>query len=115
MRMKKVLPILIAFVAFFVGANAQITTSSMSGVIKNKSGNPLPGSTITAVHIPTGSVYTAQSRSGGRFDINNMNPGGPYTVTVSFVGFETDKKEDVFLSLGETQTLNVSLFDKSTH
>ncbi len=114
MIMKKVLPILIAFVAFFVGANAQITTSNMSGVIKNKSGNPLPGSTITAVHIPTGSVYTAQSRSGGRFDINNMNPGGPYTVTVSFVGFETDKKEDVFLSLGETQTLNVSLVDKST-
>ncbi|HEX2684631.1 MAG TPA: TonB-dependent receptor, partial [Ferruginibacter sp.] len=100
--------------AFQFGANAQVTTSSISGVVKNKSGNPLPGATITATHIPTGTVYTAAARTGGRFDINNMNPGGPYTITTSFVGFENDTKEDVFLVLGDVLNLEVKLADKST-
>jgi hypothetical protein len=113
MYFKKILSFFIAFAAMAMVANAQVTTSSISGVVKNKSGNTLPGSTITAVHTPTGTVYTAQSRTGGRFDINNMNPGGPYTISVSFVGFETDKKEDVYLTLGETQRYDVSLSDKS--
>jgi len=115
MRMKKVLPILIAFVAFFVGANAQITTSSMSGVIKNKSGNGMPGSTITAVHTPTGTVYTAQSRIGGRFDINNMNPGGPYTVTISFVGYKPNINDAIYLSLGEVYSDNFEMIDNASN
>jgi hypothetical protein len=114
MYFKKILSFFIAFFAIANIANAQVTTSNLSGVIKNKTGSALTGSTITAVHTPTGTVYTAQSRTGGRFDINNMNPGGPYTISVSYVGFETDKKEEVYLTLGETQRYDVSLTDNST-
>ena len=114
MNFKKILPFLIALFAMPVMIQAQVTTSSISGVVKNKSGNALPGATITAVHVPTGTVYTTVARTAGRFDINNMNPGGPYTITSTFVGFEDEKKEDVFLVLGDVQRLDFVVSDKST-
>ncbi len=92
---------------------AQVTTSSMSGIIKTATGESLVGATVTATHEPTGVVYKTQTRAGGRFELSNMNPGGPYTVEVSFVNFATDKRSDIYLSLGETYKLDVNLADKA--
>lgn len=113
--LKKILPFIIAFFAIPFLVEAQVTTSSLSGVVKNKNGNALPGATITATHVPTGTVYTSVARSGGRFDINNMNPGGPYTISTSFVGFDIDKKEDIYLQLGDIQRMDVVLAEKATN
>lgn len=114
MHFKKIIPMVIALLAMPFFMMAQVTTSSISGVVKDKSGNPLVGSTITATHTPTGTVYTSVARTGGRFDINNMNPGGPYVITSTFVGFETTKKEDIYLTLGEISRVDFELSDKST-
>jgi len=114
MYLKKILPVLIALFAISFVSNAQVTTSSITGFVKNKAGNALPGATVTAVHVPTNTVYTAVTRAGGRFDINNMNPGGPYTITTSFVGYEADKKDDISLGLGETYRMDIGLTDKVT-
>lgn len=114
MHFKKILPIFIALLSLAFFTKAQVTTSSITGVVKNKMGSTMPGTTITAVHTPTGTVYTSVSRTGGRFDINNMNPGGPYVITTSFIGYVSDTKEDVYLTLGETQRLDVELTDKTS-
>lgn len=114
MLLKKILPIIILFLGFSNTIQAQVTTSSISGVIKSKAGSLLPGATITAIQLSTGTVYTAVARTGGRFDINNMNPGGPYTITISYTGFEDDKREDIYLVLGDELRLDVQLKDKST-
>ncbi|MEO7310775.1 MAG: TonB-dependent receptor [Chitinophagaceae bacterium] len=91
---------------------AQTTTSSMSGFVKTTDGEPLVGATVSALHEPTGTSYKTQSRSGGRFDIANMNIGGPYTVTVSFINFVTGKQENIFLNLGEAGKVDFKLGDK---
>src|SRR5438132_5778604 len=110
--LRKILQILLVLMlpAFAI---AQTTTSSMSGVIKTAAGDALVGATITATHEPTGTVYKTQTRTGGRFDITNMNPGGPYTVEVSFVNFATEKRNDIYLSLGETYKFDAGLKDKA--
>ncbi len=110
--LRKILQILL-IVALPALAVAQTTTSSMSGTIKTTAGEPLVGATVTATHEPTGTVYKTQSRSGGSFNIANMNPGGPYTVQISFVNFATEKKSDIYLSLGETYKLDQNLADKA--
>lgn len=92
---------------------AQNTTSSMSGTVKTTTGEILVGATVTATHEPTGTVYRVQSRTGGRFDINNMNPGGPYTVEVSFVNFANEKKTEIYLSLGESFKLDFAMANKA--
>ncbi|HLO37588.1 MAG TPA: carboxypeptidase-like regulatory domain-containing protein, partial [Lacibacter sp.] len=95
-------------------SNAQVTTSSMSGVVKNDAGEGLAGATITALHQPTGTRYTSVTRTGGRFDILNMNPGGPYIVTVTFVGFQEGKRTDVYLSLGDEYRLDFNMSNTAT-
>lgn len=112
--LKKILPFILALMAMPFFMMAQSTTSSITGVVKNASGTPLSGASITATHIPTGTVYSTSSRTGGRFDINNMNPGGPYKITATFVGFSASNQEDVFLTLGETQRTDFGLKDNMT-
>ncbi len=88
---------------------AQITTSSMTGVVNDNNNQPLVGATITAIHQPTGTKYATVSRSNGNFNIQDMRPGGPYTVEVSFVGFETQKYNEVYLKLAEAYLLTVAM------
>jgi hypothetical protein len=92
----------LTFVACFSFiATAQNTTGSLSGVVRASNNEPLIGATVTAVHEPTGSIYRTQTRTGGRYDMSNMNPGGPYVITTTYVNFTTEEKKDVYLSLGE--------------
>ena len=114
MHVKKIISMVIAFLAIPVFMLAQVTTSSISGTVSNTKGSTLPGSSITATHIPTGTVYNSSARAGGRFDINNMNPGGPYKITVTFVGFDNNTQENIFLTLGETLRTDFVLSDKTT-
>lgn len=93
---------------------AQVTTSSVSGTVKTSKGDPLVGATITVTHVPTGTTYSVTTRTGGRYNIYNLLPGGPYTVTVTFVGFDQGKKEDIQLSLGENSIQDFTLSDKTT-
>ena len=65
---------------------AQVTTSSMGGTIRAASGEPLSGASVKATHVPTGTVISAMTTANGRFFNANIQPGGPYTVEVSFVG-----------------------------
>ncbi|KIC91423.1 TonB-dependent receptor [Flavihumibacter sp. ZG627] len=114
MFVKRIVRLVCLFLAFAISTNAQVTTSSMTGSVKAASGDPLVGASVTVTHVPTGTVYTTLTRAGGRFDLANINTGGPYRVQVSFVGFESVTREDIFVDLGETEQQNFSLSDKST-
>jgi hypothetical protein len=92
---------------------AQVTTSSVSGVIKSSANAQLVGASVSAFHEPTGTVYNVSSTSGGRYVIYNMKPGGPYTITVSYVGFAPEKRADVNLALGETPNFDFTLHTSS--
>ncbi|TVR14495.1 MAG: TonB-dependent receptor, partial [Balneolaceae bacterium] len=84
---------------------AQVTTSSLTGVVVDETGETLPGASVVAVHVPSGTTYGTSTRADGSYRISNMRVGGPYTVTFSFVGFRSFVVEDVFLTLGETYNL----------
>jgi hypothetical protein len=114
MLIQKIVRLLAVLLVFPFAIQAQVTTSSVSGSVKSAKGEALPGATVTATHVPTGTVYRVTTRNGGVFNIYNMTPGGPYTVTVSFVGFEEGKKEGVFLSLGENSVQDFQMSDKTT-
>lgn len=88
---------------------AQITTSSLDGTVKGGSDEPLVGATIIVTHIPTGTKYATTSRGGGSFNIQNMKPGGPYLIEVTFIGYEAGKYENIFLQLAESFSLSVVL------
>ncbi|MFH0990869.1 MAG: carboxypeptidase regulatory-like domain-containing protein [bacterium] len=82
------------------------TNAAINGTIKSTSGEVLPGATIMAVHNPSGTTYGTSSRVDGRYNIPNLRVGGPYTITVSYIGYAQQKREDVNLQLSQDQTLN---------
>jgi Carboxypeptidase regulatory-like domain len=91
-------------------AQAQITRSSITGQVTDEAGQTaLPGAAVTAVHDPTGTQYSVITDSQGRFSIQNVRPGGPYTVTVEMDGFETGTDTNVQAALGESTYLTFGL------
>ncbi len=90
-----------------------VTTSSMSGLVTDDKGEPLVGANVVVVHDPSGTQYGAAVREGGMFDILNMKIGGPYTVTVSFVGYGSQDQKNVYLSLGQTVRLDFKLVEEA--
>ena len=92
-------------------AMAQITTSSMAGkvTLDDENGEEVIGATVVAVHEPSGTRYTAVTNTTGRFSINGMRTGGPYEVTVSYIGFQPKTIKGVTLQLAETYNLAVWL------
>lgn len=111
--MKKILSFIFVLCCTVFSLNAQITTSSMNGVVKSDAGTALEGATVTAVHLPTGSKFMTTSRKDGRFNLPNVRVGGPYTVTVTAVGFQKFVEKDITLTLGQEFALNVALSDVS--
>ena len=73
-------------------ASAQ-TTGTLSGEITDQTGAVLPGVTVVAVHVPTGTTYETVSDAQGSFAIPNVRVGGPYTVTATLAGFRDQMKE----------------------
>ncbi|QIL41294.1 TonB-dependent receptor [Pedobacter sp. HDW13] len=104
--------VIVAFVGITFGADAQVTTSSITGTIKDAKG-ALPGASVKATHTPSGSVYTASTNNDGRYTIANARVGGPYTIEISFVGYKPEKLTDVYLKLGDASVLNIVLNDNS--
>ena len=90
---------------------AQVTTSSMSGkvTIGSATGEEVIGATVQAVHEPSGTRYAAVTNVDGRFAINGMRTGGPYVVTVSYIGFQTKTLRGITLQLAENYDLQVWL------
>lgn len=105
--------LLLSFAAmlFVVSAFAQVTTSSLNGKIADASGEPVPGAAVVAVHTPSGTQYYAVANAEGRFYIDGMRAGGPYTVEVSCLGYQTVQYTDITLQLAEGYMLNAKLSD----
>ena len=94
---------------FVVSASAQVTTSALNGRIADENGETIPGATVIATHTPSGTQYYAVANAEGRFFINGMRSGGPYTVEVSCLGYQTVTYTDITLQLAESYNLSADL------
>ena len=95
---------------------AQITTSSMSGLVTmgDANGETVIGATVQAVHEPSGTRYAAVTNVDGRFSIQGMRTGGPYAVTVSYIGYQSKIIKGIQLELGETYDLKVWIEEEAS-
>ncbi|MCD4665028.1 MAG: TonB-dependent receptor, partial [Bacteroidales bacterium] len=106
--------LLFMFVAFTVSVFGQgSTTSGISGKVIGDDDEAVPGATVVAVHTPSGFEYATMSDTKGYYRLPEMNVGGPYKVTVSFIGFENQDQDNIYLTLGQTFQLNVKMSIKA--
>ena len=111
-QMKKTILLLLLSVFALVGFS-QITTSSISGVVKNEKNETLVGATIHAVHLPTGTEYKTQTSKQGVFVLPAVRVGGPYTVHVSYVGYKKGELIEINTQLGVTSNVDFVLVDET--
>lgn len=106
--MIKIKNLLLVTITLFVSilSFGQVTTSSISGTVTDSSGNALSGASVTAVHQPSGTIYATTSKNGGVFNLPGLRSGGPYKVTVTYVGFKEQVFEGITLTLGDAFTIN---------
>lgn len=113
MNMKKLL-LNLSLTILLVGAlvtNAfcQVTTSSLKGRVVDEKNEALPGASIVAIHLPSGTQYGVLANEDGRFIVSNMRVGGPYQVTITFVGYNQQVYNDINLSLGNVTDMALTL------
>ena len=107
---KRLLFLITLLLAMTTTVMAQVTTSGISGKVVSQ-GEDVIGATITATHQPSGTVYRAVTNIDGRYTIQGMRVGGPYKVTIAYIGQKTKTFDNVTLRLGETEDLSCSLQD----
>ena len=107
--MQKRLFFLFAIVMFLTSPlMAQVTTSGINGKVV-AGGEEVVGATVVAVHNPSGTRYNGITNEKGRYSIQGMRVGGPYTITISYVGYKNEVVENINLALGEASVLNADL------
>src|SRR5687768_6652523 len=94
--------------------SAQVTTATLSGIIKDSKGAGLEAATVTVEFPDAGIKQVLITRSDGRFTVPNLRVGGPYRVTVDHVSHAQAVSENIFLELGLNNTIEFTLQDKTT-
>jgi hypothetical protein len=112
--MKKTILSLLLLLAIGFSGFTQVTTSTISGIVKSEKGGALPGATVQIVHVPTGTKYGASTNQSGKYVVPAVRVGGPYKVIVSFVGFNQNEQSDINTSLGVTTNVDVVLVESTT-
>ncbi len=92
-----------------INLSAQVTTATISGVVKNAKGTALPGATVTVEFPDAGIKQVLITKNDGRFTVPNLRVGGPYRVTVNHVSHQQVVSENIFLELGLNNTIEFLL------
>jgi len=113
---KRLFLLVVTLLTLSLSAVAQITTSSMAGKVTfdDANGEEVIGATVVALHEPSGTRYTAVTNASGLFTIQGMRTGGPYEVTVSYIGYQPSVVKGVILQLAETYNLTISISEDAT-
>ena len=104
--MKKILLSLSLVIVSLFAVSQVDVRSSLKGSVTDSSG-PVSGAEVVVVFTPTGSTDRAVTNAAGAFVVNNLAPGGPYTVTVTKAGYAEAKAMDVFTKFSETSSVSV--------
>ena len=99
--MKKLLHLHLSVIIFLliacVQANAQVTTATISGIVKDPQGKPLSGATVLIEFPDAGIRQSLVTKDDGRFTVPNLRVGGPYKVTIKHVSYSEKGSSDIFL------------------
>jgi hypothetical protein len=86
-----------------------VTTASVNGFVTNMAGEPVPGAIIVVFHEPSGTRVTTTTRPNGQYNLSGLRVGGPYTVSAERKNFGPQSQKEVYLSLGEGESVNFTL------
>lgn len=90
-----------------------VTSGAISGTVVDIDSQVIQGANVVVEHLPSGTKYGTITNDQGRFRLPSVRIGGPYEVTVTYLGFKDSVTENITISLGETYNINVVLYEDS--
>lgn len=87
---------------------AQVTTSTILGTVRDRSGAVVPGASVTVVQVDTNFARSAVSDDLGQYQIGFL-PLGTYRVEVDANGFKRFQQTGVVLDIGRQARVDASL------
>ena len=87
---------------------AQQTTGSIVGTVKDESGAVVPAATVKATNVETGFSRSAPTNGYGEYRIDYLPVGG-YTVALEAAGFRRFVQTNIALNVDQTQTVDITL------
>ena len=100
--------LVVLMVAGLASMQAQQTTGSIVGTVKDQSGAVVNAATVKAINVDTGFSRSAPTNGYGEYRIDYL-PVGKYTVEVESKGFERFIQENLSLDVDQKLTLDVAL------
>jgi len=105
----------LSFALFTNPVFAQSTSSQIRVVVVDSSGNAVDGVGVRVTHIPTGRTQVLISTPAGLATARGMQVGGPYRVeSADYERYISEAIEEVFLTLGETEVVDLVVTAGST-
>jgi len=86
-----------------------VTTGAVRGKVTDEAGNPVVGVVLTLVNTQTGLSSRVSSREDGLFDIENVTPGGPFTLTARAIGYRPVAQSGIRVSLGQVVEVDLKM------
>jgi carboxypeptidase family protein len=80
--------LLLAIALLPATVGAQTGAASLTGIVTDQSGAPVPGTTVTAIKQDTNVIYTGVSNEAGNYTLTSL-PLGTYVVKAELTGFKT--------------------------
>lgn len=93
---------------------AQVTSGSIEGTIIDAEGQEIAYANVLAIHTATGTEYGVFSMDNGRYVLDNLKPGGPYQLKITFVGYQDVTQNDIYVALGNATQLDIKLQAEAT-
>jgi hypothetical protein len=87
---------------------AQSTGATVDGTVKDNSGAPVAGATVTIVNTATNQPMEQKSNDQGQFTLLSLQPGS-YRLTIVAGGFKTYEQNGIVLEVGQHATQNVAM------
>jgi hypothetical protein len=113
-KMHRLLLTIFLYLFFTLFTYAQVTSSALAGQVLSIKNEPLIGAAVTTKHEPTGTIFRAIVDENGHYQLENLIIGGPYSVKISYIGYKDNEKNNIFLSLGKTSKVDMSLEEVRT-
>jgi len=107
--MNKMFGVVLATMLLSGTTHAQITSGIIRGTVKDVTGSTIENANVTVVFVPTNQRIVTKTTTEGRFTLSNLKPGGPYTVSVTALGFRPKSSDNLTVRLGEATSTDIEM------
>ena len=106
--LSRVVVLLVCLLLSRISLAVQLGSASVTGVVRDASGAPAPGATVTLTAMNGGRTVVSVATEGGLYAFSGLSPS-TYRLTVTLRGFRTATRDTLALRTGETMRLDVTL------